>query len=85
MVGTHDRLHRTAALSALVGAACVAAVAFTPTAATAAAYACRNGVLYEDGASLGAHTKSNPYDLGGGITTWCSGDRIVTAYRVPDS
>ncbi len=84
MVLTRDRLRRTAALSGLVGAACAAVVAVTPATASAATYTCRDGVLYEDGTSLGAHGKANPYDFGGGMTSWCSGDRIVTAYKVTD-
>lgn len=85
MVETRDRLRRTAALSALVGAACAAAVAFTPAAAAATTYTCQDGVLQQDGVSLGTYTKSNRYDHGGGMTTWCVGDRMATAYVVSES
>lgn len=85
MVPTRNGVRRTAALSGLVGAACAAVVAIVPTAAVAASYTCNNGVLYEDGNSLGTRTKSNPYELGDGISTWCSGNRIVTVYKVPNN
>jgi len=84
MPRTQNRLRRTAALASLVATACAAVVALTPTAATATSYNCNNGVLYEDGSSLGAHDKSNPYDLGGGITMYCMGSRTVTIYHVSD-
>lgn len=82
---THDRLRRMAVLTSVAAAAGAAVVAFTPATAMAATYTCSNGVLYEDGVSLGTRTKSNAYDLGGGLTTWCSGARVVAAYKVTNN
>jgi hypothetical protein len=74
---------RTVRTAGLLAAAALCGVVLAQP-ASATEYHCTNGNLYIDGQNAGAHGPGNPYDLGGGITTYCRGSRIVTIYQVPN-